>query len=214
LAGCPAMQTHQPTGPTKKACKYGAFRKRLKGFEPSTFCWQAERVFPARRGYPLQMRGFSCEVASCDSTVFNEKPRGLGTQWAPEVSRAARPLRVDATFWMEHADAKTTQIYARYAPDATNGGARVERVFWIGTGTRAGNRRDLIGHERHPASPQPWRRRPVNAYAGEELSDCEATDDQRRVRGSQARPGRRAGPAPGASAAPTAARWPSITGRS
>ena len=31
-------QTHQPAAPTKKACKCRPFRKRLKGFEPSTFC--------------------------------------------------------------------------------------------------------------------------------------------------------------------------------
>jgi hypothetical protein len=30
---------------------------------------------------------------------------------------------------MGHADAKTTQIYAHYAPDATNGAAFVEQAF-------------------------------------------------------------------------------------
>jgi hypothetical protein len=34
----PAMQTHQPTARIKKTCKCRPFVKRLKGFEPSTFC--------------------------------------------------------------------------------------------------------------------------------------------------------------------------------
>ena len=36
-------QTNQPTAPTKKACKCSPFAKRLKGFEPSTFCMASRR---------------------------------------------------------------------------------------------------------------------------------------------------------------------------
>ena len=36
--GCLAARRHQPTTPTKKTCKCRPFPKRLKGFEPSTFC--------------------------------------------------------------------------------------------------------------------------------------------------------------------------------
>jgi hypothetical protein len=32
------MQTNKATAPTKKTCKCRPFAKRLKGFEPSTFC--------------------------------------------------------------------------------------------------------------------------------------------------------------------------------
>jgi hypothetical protein len=34
----PSTQTHQPAAPTKKTCKCRPSAKRLKGFEPSTFC--------------------------------------------------------------------------------------------------------------------------------------------------------------------------------
>ena len=36
-------QKVQPTSHTKNACKRGPFRKRLKGFEPSTFCMASRR---------------------------------------------------------------------------------------------------------------------------------------------------------------------------
>jgi hypothetical protein len=54
-----AMQTHKPTAPTKKTCKRGPLEKRLKGFEPSTFCMASRRWggllaadFPANRVLP------------------------------------------------------------------------------------------------------------------------------------------------------------------
>jgi hypothetical protein len=37
---------------------------------------------------------------------------------------------------MGHSDAKTTQIYSHYAPDATNGAAFVERAFAAATTQR------------------------------------------------------------------------------
>ena len=39
----PATQTHNPTGRTEKACKRRPFRKRLMGFEPTTFCMASRR---------------------------------------------------------------------------------------------------------------------------------------------------------------------------
>jgi hypothetical protein len=38
------MQRNKATAATKTTCKYTPFRKRLKGFEPSTFC-MASRTF-------------------------------------------------------------------------------------------------------------------------------------------------------------------------
>jgi hypothetical protein len=56
--GCPATQTHQPTHPTKKACKYRPSQKRLMGFEPSTFC-MASRTWSADSARTsLQAAGF------------------------------------------------------------------------------------------------------------------------------------------------------------
>ena len=66
--------------------------------------------------------------------TFHELRHTFGTQMAA----AGAPLRAIQE-WMGHADAKTTQIYAHYAPDATNGVAFVERAFGLaGSDTGAG----------------------------------------------------------------------------
>jgi integrase len=56
--------------------------------------------------------------------TFHELRHTFGTQMAA----AGAPLRAIQE-WMGHADAATTEIYAHYAPDATNGAALVERAF-------------------------------------------------------------------------------------
>jgi hypothetical protein len=47
-------QTHKPTAHTQKACKYRPFSKRLKGFEPSTFCMASRTCCADSRGISLQ----------------------------------------------------------------------------------------------------------------------------------------------------------------
>ena len=56
--------------------------------------------------------------------TFHELRHTFGTQMAA----AGAPLRAIQE-WMGHADAKTTEIYAHYAPDPTHGAAFAERAF-------------------------------------------------------------------------------------
>ena len=65
VAGCPqlptdypATQTHQPTAHTKKTCKRRPFRKRLKGFEASTFCMASSSSVPNESRKCLQTADF------------------------------------------------------------------------------------------------------------------------------------------------------------
>ena len=70
--------------------------------------------------------------ADVHEITFHELRHTFGTQMAA----AGAPLRAIQE-WMGHADAKTTEIYAHYAPDATGGAAFAERAF--------GARQDLRG---------------------------------------------------------------------
>lgn len=72
------------------------------------------------------------ERAELRRITFHELRHTFGTQMAA----AGAPLRAIQE-WMGHADASTTQIYAHYAPDATNGAAFAERAF--GPDARASN---------------------------------------------------------------------------
>jgi integrase len=69
------------------------------------------------------------ESARLRRITFHELRHTYGTQMAA----AGAPLRAIQE-WMGHADAKTTQIYSHYAPDATNGAAFVERAFASASG--------------------------------------------------------------------------------
>jgi hypothetical protein len=68
----------------RKTCKYGPFRKRLKGFEPSTFC-MASRTFRADLSrICLQTSGFSAPTAWKAFPAFTGRSREfrhpMGTQ--------------------------------------------------------------------------------------------------------------------------------------
>jgi integrase len=64
------------------------------------------------------------ERAGVRRVTFHELRHTFGTQMA-----AAGALLRAIQEWMGHADAKTTEIYAHYAPDPTNGAAFAERAF-------------------------------------------------------------------------------------
>ena len=64
------------------------------------------------------------ERARVRQITFHELRHTFGTQMAA----AGAPLRAIQE-WMGHADAKTTEIYAHYAPDPTRGAAFAERAF-------------------------------------------------------------------------------------
>jgi hypothetical protein len=77
-------QTNKATAATKKTCKCRPFSKRLKGFEPSTFCmasrtcvsWSA-CIFPANAGV------LGCEQRPAIPRLLPGVHGGLGTQRAP-----------------------------------------------------------------------------------------------------------------------------------
>jgi integrase len=63
-------------------------------------------------------------AAAVNRITFHELRHTFGTQMAA----AGAPLRAIQE-WMGHADAKTTEIYAHYAPDASGGRGFAERAF-------------------------------------------------------------------------------------
>ena len=66
--------------------------------------------------------------AGVNPITFHELRHTFGTQMAA----AGAPLRAIQE-WLGHADAKTTEIYAHYAPDSTNGAAFAARAFGSGS---------------------------------------------------------------------------------
>jgi len=69
--------------------------------------------------------------ARVEEITFHKLRHTFGTQMAA----AGAPLRAIQE-WMGHADAKTTEIYAHYAPDPTGGAAFAERAFGAERGQR------------------------------------------------------------------------------
>lgn len=62
--------------------------------------------------------------AGVEAITFHKLRHTFGTQ----IAAAGAPLRAIQE-WMGHADAKTTEIYAHYAPDPSGGAALAERAF-------------------------------------------------------------------------------------
>lgn len=90
----------------------------------------------------LRSRFYEClERADLRRVTFHELRHTFGTRMAA----AGAPLRAIQE-WMGHTDAKTTQIYAHYAPDATNGTAFVECAFGAASGENA--RRGFVPQHR------------------------------------------------------------------
>jgi integrase len=85
---------------------------------------------------PSKLRKRFKEALTCaavNQITFHELRHTFGTQMAA----AGAPLRAIQE-WMGHGDAKTTEIYAHYAPDASGGRAFAERAFAVGTPARSG----------------------------------------------------------------------------
>jgi integrase len=56
---------------------------------------------------------------------------GLRHTFGTQMAAAGAPRAIQE--WMGHADASTTEIYAHYAPDPTDGARLVERAFGAAT---------------------------------------------------------------------------------
>jgi integrase len=109
-------------------------------FQRSRFCSDHDLVFGhPQTGKPLDpskiRRRFvsALKRAGVGEITFHELRHTFGTQ----LAAAGVPLRTIQE-WMGHADAKTTEIYRHYAPDATHGADLVELAFRRG-GNRGGN---------------------------------------------------------------------------
>jgi hypothetical protein len=103
--GYPLTQTHYPPAETEKTCKCRTFQKRLKGFEPSTFCMASRacvscstRISPANAailgsearsqfpGFQREFTGVQAPNGHPDGGLGrNQKPR----RRLPSVSSAA-----------------------------------------------------------------------------------------------------------------------------
>jgi integrase len=101
-------------------------RSAYRGPHDLVFCHpETGHVFDASK---LRKRfAAALERAEVNVITFHELRHTFGTQMAA----AGAPLRA-VQEWLGHADQKTTEIYAHYAPDSTNGAAFAERVrAWI-----------------------------------------------------------------------------------
>lgn len=111
--------------------------------------------------------------------TFHELRRTFGTQMAPQTPLCA-PSR---SSWV--ADAKTTEVYAHYPPDATNGATFAERAFAIPSAANGAEMLAPAGQQvpRHTASRG---HRAPNARGAHELG-------QGRLRSSSASSARQGG---------------------
>ena len=154
----PRGHTDEPDTPKSHSLRSVPMADRLAGelerhFQRSRYRSDDDLVFcHPHTGRPydastLRSRFYEClERAGVRRVTFHELRHTFGTQMAA----AGAPLRAIQE-WMGHADAKTTQIYAHYAPDATNGAAFVERAFGCSGRRRVpGKRRSERPLGRHP----------------------------------------------------------------
>lgn len=97
--------------------------------------------------------------AGVHKVTFHELRHTFGTQMAA----AGAPLRAIQE-WLGHADAKTSEIYAHYAPDATNGAAFAERAF---AATLTSGLPSVMENQRthNPSVPGSSPGRPTNSQA-------------------------------------------------
>ncbi len=97
-------------------------------------------------------------LARVEDITFHKLRHTFGTQMAA----AGAPLRAIQE-WMGHADAKTTEIYAHYAPDPSGGATFAERAFGAGGTLRDGDISELPIWIPSPADPTSRRYRAVRA---------------------------------------------------
>lgn len=131
----PRGHTDKPDTPKSHSLRSVPMADRLAGelerhFQRSRYRSDDDLVFcHPLTGRPydasaLRSRFYQClERAGVRRVTFHELRHTFGTQMAA----SGAPLRAIQE-WMGHADAKTTQIYAHYAPDVTNGAAFVEKA--------------------------------------------------------------------------------------
>jgi integrase len=107
-------------------------RSEFRSHDDLVFCHpQTGHVYDASK---LRKRfDDAIRAAGVNRITFHELRHTFGTQMAA----AGAPLRAIQE-WLGHADAKTTEIYAHYAPDSTNGAAFAARAFGAGSVGPAG----------------------------------------------------------------------------
>jgi hypothetical protein len=84
------MQRNKATAATKNTCKTRVFRKRLKGFEPSTFCMASSCSRLQRAPKSLQICGF---LRMSATMAFQELPRNRSGLDKEETMRELLTIR-------------------------------------------------------------------------------------------------------------------------
>jgi integrase len=106
-------------------------RSRYRADDDLAFCHpHTGHAYDASK---LRKRFDDCLARAAVRTItFHELRHTFGTQMAA----AGAPLRA-IQGWLGHADAKTSEIYAHYAPDPTNGTHFVDRAFGLALSSSA-----------------------------------------------------------------------------